>query len=75
MLKLLAIATLLTVAYGQELEKALDADIAVINKINDVRNLYTNFNAQLSPTARIVAASIGFTGKVIEGAIDYAIFV
>lgn len=63
MSKLLVITALLAVAYGQELEKALDADIAAINKLNDVRNVYSYFAAQLSPSARINTASIGFTGK------------
>lgn len=65
-LKLLALTALVAVTYGQELEKALDADIAAINKLDDVENLYSYFSAQLSPRARIFLASIGFTGKILK---------
>lgn len=48
-----------------DLLKALDADIAVINALDDTRNLYSNFATQLSPRARILTASIGFTGELV----------
>lgn len=64
MLRLIVIVVLAAVAYGQDLEKALDADIAAINKLDDKRNLYARFQTQLTPRARILRASIGFTGEL-----------
>lgn len=65
MFKLLAIAALAVVVFGAtDLQPLLDADIETWNKRDDTREVFAYFRAQLTPWARIISASIGFTGEL-----------